>query len=249
MPATIKELIAVNQSALEYFRQSFKQNKEAKAYVYNRVSRNTATIFKVGYAPNTGLLGWLADADANLVKTAKEIGLVGVSNHKIHQKFYNRIIIPIFHAGVVVGFGARALDPDEKAKYINSTNSPLYHKRDTLYGLHHNRLHIQKDGLAYLVEGYFDVLGMAEHGLRNAVASCGTSFTSGQAALLKRYAQKVYVLFDGDAAGQAAAHKAKEVLRREKLYAGRIILPKGDDPDTFLKKYSKTELRKLKVKY
>lgn len=246
---TIKELIAVNQSALEYFRQSFKQSKEAKTYVYNRISRGTATIFKVGYAPSTGLLGWLADADPNLIKTAKEIGLVGVTHHKIHQKFYNRIIIPIFHAGVVAGFGARALDPNEKAKYINSSSSPLYHKRDTLYGLHHNRLRIQKDGVAYLVEGYFDVLGMAEHGLRNAVASCGTSFTAGQASLLRRYAKKVYVLFDGDAAGQAAAVKAKGVLQREQMYAGRIILPKGYDPDTFLKKYSKTELRKLKVKY
>jgi DNA primase len=249
MPATIKELIAVNQSTLEYFRQSFKQSEEAKEYVYSRVSRNTATIFKIGYAPSTGLIGWLAATDANLVKIAKEIGLIGVSNRGIYQKFHNRIMIPIFHAGVIIGFGARALDPSEKAKYINSSSSPLYHKRDTLYGLHHNRLRIQHDGVAYLVEGYFDVLGMAEYGFRSAVASCGTSFTAGQAALLKRYAKKVYVLFDGDAAGQAAAAKAKPVLQREKLYAGRIILPNGFDPDTFLKKYSKTELRKLKVKY
>lgn len=248
MPTSIKELTEVNHSALEFFRHSFKQSPEAKKYVYSRISRTTATAFKIGYAPHKGLIGWLTDTNPELVKVARELSLVNVVGHKIQQKFYNRIMIPIFHAGIVVGFGGRALD-DDAVKYINSNNSLLYHKREVLYGLHQNRLHIINSEVAYLVEGYFDVLGMAEHKMRNAVASCGTALTRAQAQLLKRYAKKVFVLFDGDEAGQKAAVKAKAVLQDVKIYAGRIILPEGYDPDTFLKKYGKKDLHNLKVKY
>jgi DNA primase len=247
--ATLKDLISIHQSSLDFFRESLKQSKEARDYIYSRISKHTARVFLLGYAPRSGLLGYFADRDPSLVKIAKEVGVFKLKKTQIVQQLKNRIVIPIIHAGIVVGFGARALDPNDIPKYINSKSSLLYRKRELLYGLHQNRAAIQKEGEAYLVEGYFDVLGLADHEIHTAVASCGTSFTQEQAYLLKRYAKKVYVMFDGDAAGREAALKAKRVLRSEGIYAGRIQLPKGYDPDTFVKENKKRGIHKLGVKY
>lgn len=246
--ATLKDLIAIHKSALEFYRKSFRQSQEARDYVYSRISKETAKHFALGYAPVTGLLGYLADLDPNLVKIAKQLGVFKLKHTKIVQQLRNRIVIPVIHANLVVGFGARALNPADEPKYINSKTSLLYRKKELLYGLHQNRAFIQSAGEAYLVEGYFDVLGLADHDIKTAVATCGTSFTLQQARLLKRYANKVYILFDGDDAGKQAAKRAKKMLLSERIYGGRIDLPKGYDPDTFVRDHKKGCLHKLGVK-
>lgn len=245
--ATLKDLIAIHESALEFYKKSFRESKEARDYVYSRISRETARRFALGYAPTTGLLGFLAEKDPALVKIAKQLGLFRIMHTRIVQQLRNRIVIPIIHANLIVGFGARALGASEP-KYINSKTSLLYRKRELLYGMHQNRAFIQSAGEAYLVEGYFDVLGLADHEIRTAVATCGTAFTLQQARLLKRYTNKVYVLFDGDDAGRQATKRAKKVLLSERIYGGRIELPKGYDPDTFVRDHKKGCLHKLGVK-
>lgn len=241
-----KQLTEINKIALEFFIKCRKRSEKAQTYLRQRLSQETIVQYHIGYAPRTGLHKWLERHNVRLYQ-AQQLGLLGV-NSKIepYQVFKNRIIIPVVHAGVIVGFGGRTLEEDQ-VKYINSKTSKLYQKKEILFNLHYARRHIAQCGYALLVEGYFDVLGLVDHGIRNVVAACGSAFSVEQALLLQRYAKKVYTFFDGDAAGVAAAAKAKMVLRSVGIYNGRIMLPHGYDPDTYVAKHGKRALKNLKV--
>jgi DNA primase len=242
----IEKFIEANNAALSFFVACRKRSEDAKKYLSNRLSEETIIKYRLGYAPETGLVKWLQDKNIPSFYS-DQIGLTGRGDTGApYQVFRSRVMIPIIHAGLVVGFGGRTLGPSG-AKYINSKTSILYRKKEVLYNLHFARRHIDKQGFALLVEGYFDVLGLVDHGVQNVVATCGTAFSYAQANLLRRYTNKVYVLFDGDEAGKRAASKAKPILKNFGLYNGRILLPKGYDPDTFVAKYGKKELNKLKV--
>jgi len=137
----------------------------------------------------------------------------------------------------VVGFGARTLKRDDKmAKYLNSPESEIYHKSDVLYGLFQARQPIRHEELCYLVEGYLDVLSLHQGGIKNVVASSGTSLTEGQIRLLKRYTDNVTVLYDGDAAGIKASLRGIDLLLEGGLNVRVVLFPDGDDPDSYIRK-------------
>ncbi|SNR31432.1 MULTISPECIES: DNA primase [Hymenobacter] len=155
-----------------------------------------------------------------------------------YDRFRGRVMFPIHNvSGRVIGFGARTLKPNDKtAKYLNSPESEIYHKSDVLYGLYQGRQAIRAEELCYLVEGYLDVLSLHQGGIKNVVASSGTSLTDGQIRLIKRYTDNVTVLYDGDAAGIRASLRGIDMLLEGGLNVRVVLFPDGDDPDSYIRK-------------
>jgi DNA primase len=244
-----KRLEKINNLALRYYIDHLNQSKQAQEYLYARISKKIADRYFIGYAPNGGLVQFLNKYDVQ-ENDAKDTGLILLDyDGNAFERFTHRIMIPIIHAGRLVGFGGRTLGEETKKnpKYINSKSSLLYNKSEVLYGLWRARYAIDKLGYGFLVEGYFDVLGLANYKVHNCVGLCGTALTRDQAKQLKRYTDKIYVMLDGDDAGKTAAKKAKIVLKKERVYAGRVLLPKKLDPDEFVKKYGRKALNKVRI--
>jgi DNA primase len=152
-----------------------------------------------------------------------------------YDRFRNRAVFPILNdSGKVVAFGARALDGSEP-KYLNSPETPVYHKASTLYGLSWAKEAIRKSGRAVLVEGYLDVARALEHGVGEIVASCGTALTPAHARLLRRFTERVVVNYDQDPAGQKAASRSLDLLLEQGFDLTIVELPEGHDPDSFLR--------------
>jgi DNA primase len=228
----------------------------ARAYVEKRgISRATAGRFRLGYAP----AGWdalgkhLASAGVE-PSLSERLGLVG-SNDRGHYDFFrDRIMLPVLDRQKrSIGFSSRLLDPDAKErKYVNSPDSPLFHKKENLYGLHVAIDAIRRGGVAILVEGNFDVLTLHEAGIEEAVAPMGTALTVEQVTLLGRMAKRVVVVFDGDSAGMRAAEKAVPVAVEAGLFFaeadadGRVAeMPAGVDPDEFVRSHGAAAFRGL----
>ena len=153
------------------------------------------------------------------------------------DRFRNRLIIPIHRDnGAIVAFGGRAMEEGQQPKYLNSPETPIYVKGRTLYGLHLSKAAITRAKHAVMVEGYFDVAQAYQAGITNVVASSGTALTPSQAKLLKRFAAKVVLSFDPDAAGQGAAARSSELLVAEGFQVNVALLPAGEDPDNFIRK-------------
>jgi DNA primase len=153
------------------------------------------------------------------------------------DRFRNRLMIPIHRDnGAIVAFGGRAMEEGQQPKYLNSPETPIYVKGRTLYGLHLSKSAITRAKHAVMVEGYFDVAQAYQAGITNVVASSGTALTPAQARLLKRFASKVVLSFDPDAAGQGAAARSSELLVTEGFQVNVATLPAGDDPDNFIRK-------------
>lgn len=209
--------------------------------------------FGLGYAPErTGLLlKYLSERgfDAPRLETA---GLVAGSNRgDYYERFRGRVIFPVFNAtGRIVGFGGRIL-PDSPssdksrglggggialAKYINSPDTPMYHKSQILYGLFQAKDAIRRAGFAILVEGYADVLAVFQAGVENVVAASGTSLTVEQLQLLRRYTTSIVLLFDADTAGKNATMRGIELAIEAGFDVSTVVLPAGEDPDSFLRK-------------
>jgi len=233
---------------------------------YRRLLQNTEEGMGVGYAylKERGLnlttiqtfeLGYSLDQWDDLLKTAEKAGhqlkylektgLVikreddqGHDTGRRYDRFRGRVMFPIHNvSGRVVGFGARTLKRDDKmAKYLNSPESEIYHKSDVLYGLFQARQPIRHEELCYLVEGYLDVLSLHQGGIKNVVASSGTSLTEGQIRLIKRYTDNVTVLYDGDAAGIKASLRGIDLLLEGGLNVRVVLFPDGDDPDSYIRK-------------
>ncbi|WP_320051654.1 DNA primase [uncultured Acetobacteroides sp.] len=176
-----------------------------------------------------------------LVKT----GLSVEHNDDLFDRFHGRVMFPIHSiSGRVIGFGGRTLKTDKKvAKYLNSPESEIYHKSFTLYGIFFAKKSITQENRCYLVEGYTDVLSMHQAGIENVVASSGTSLTTEQIRLIKRFTNNVTVLYDGDAAGIKASLRGIDMILEEGLNVKVVLLPDGEDPDSFAKSHSVTELR------
>ncbi len=155
----------------------------------------------------------------------------------IIDRFRNRLMIPIHRdTGAIIAFGGRAMDAGQQPKYLNSPETPIYVKGRTLYGLHLSKSAISRAKHAVMVEGYFDFAQAFQAGITNVVASSGTALTPVQARLLKRFASKVVLSFDPDAAGQGAAARSSELLVAEGFQVNVAVLPAGDDPDNFIRK-------------
>jgi len=153
------------------------------------------------------------------------------------DRFRNRLMIPISRdSGAIVAFGGRALDAGQIPKYLNSPETPIYTKGRTLYGLDVSKNAIRKHNYCILVEGYFDLAQVWQAGIQPVVASSGTALTSAQARLLKRFASKVVLSFDPDAAGQGAATRSSELLVSEGFQVNVALLPEGADPDAFVRR-------------
>ncbi|RYU80532.1 DNA primase [Hymenobacter persicinus] len=162
----------------------------------------------------------------------------GKDSGRRYDRFRGRVMFPIHNvSGRVIGFGARTLKANDKtAKYLNSPESDIYHKSDVLYGLFQARQAIRSEEVCYLVEGYLDVLSLYQGGIKNVVASSGTSLTESQIRLIARYSENVTVLYDGDAAGIRASLRGIDMLLEGGLNVRVVLFPDGDDPDSYIRK-------------
>ncbi|HXU61390.1 MAG TPA: DNA primase, partial [Polyangia bacterium] len=211
----------------------------ARAYVEGRgIGPEVRQRFRVGYAPGR----WDAlssHLSAHKIPHAvmEQLGLVGVNERGMYDFFRDRVMLPVLdRQRRVVGFGGRLLDPDAKdRKYVNSPESPLFHKKEQLYGLHAAMDAIRKSGRAVVVEGNFDVLALHQAGIEEAVAPMGTALTVEQIAGLGKLARSITVVFDGDTAGQRAAQKAVPLFVEADVDGRVARLPTGVDPDDFVR--------------
>jgi DNA primase len=219
------------------------------------ISEESIRKFRLGYAPHgwDSVVRFLERAGAS-PDDAQTVGLIVArrSGRGHYDRFRHRLMFPIADVhGRVVAFSGRALPPvpsmkphkEPPAKYVNSPEHPLYHKGEILYGLHEGRVQIRRTDEAILCEGNFDLVALHQAGFDNAVAPMGTAFTDAHAKLLKRFAQKVVLLFDADAAGLKAVREAHQVLTRVALNAHVATLPEGADPDSFLRQHGAEALR------
>jgi DNA primase len=177
-----------------------------------------------------------------LIKT----GLSIQHEEKIFDRFSGRVMFPIHSlSGQVLGFGGRILRSDQKtAKYLNSPESEIYHKSKIVYGIFQARKAITQDDRCYLVEGYTDVLSLHEADIENVVASSGTSLTQEQVRLIKRFTQNITILYDGDEAGIKASIRGIDLVLEEGMNVKIVLLPDGEDPDSYSKKVSNEEFTK-----
>ena len=173
--------------------------------------------------------------------------IVKEDSGKQYDRFRGRVMFPIYSiSGRVLGFSGRVLTSEKQAaKYVNSPDSDIYNKSRILYGLFQARTAIAKADKCYLVEGNVDVISMHQSGVENTVASCGTSLTTEQIRLIKRYTSNVTVLYDGDSAGIKAALRAIDLLFAEGMHVRLVLFPDGEDPDSYAQKYGSTKLQEF----
>jgi len=173
--------------------------------------------------------------------------VIAYENGNVNDRFRGRVMFPVHTiSGKVVAFGGRTLKKDEKtAKYVNSPESEVYHKSNELYGIYFGKQPIVKADRCFLVEGYTDVISMHQAGIENVVASSGTALTQGQIRLIRRFTNNITVLYDGDAAGIKAAIRGIDMLLEEGMNIKVVLLPDGEDPDSFARKHNATEFTKF----
>ncbi len=243
------DLYTVLLKAAQYYRQQLKETPRAIEYLKKRgMSGEVAKEFGVGYAPG----GWqnlqAAFTDYN-AKALVAAGLVIQSDEgKRYDRFRDRIMFPIVDPrGHIIGFGGRVLDQGEP-KYLNSPETALFEKGRELYGLYQGRRAIREAGRVIVVEGYMDVVALAQHGVGYAVATLGTATTPTHVQKLLRQTEEIVFCFDGDSAGRRAAWRALE-NSLEHLVDGKqlsfLFLPQGEDPDTFVRKEGKEKFEKM----
>lgn len=202
--------------------------------------------FHLGYAIDKGnhLTEKARHSGFNL-DILKKLGLVGTSQQgRDYDRFRGRVIFPILNpAGKTIAFGGRDLKGG-LAKYINSPESELYKKSNELYGIFQAKASIVRENKCYLVEGYMDVIGMWQSGMKNVVASSGTALTDGQIAMIHRFTENITLIYDGDAAGIKASLRGIDMLLSHRLNVKVLLLPDGDDPDSFARKHTADEFQK-----
>ena len=223
----------------------------ARAYLKGRgIGADVAERFGLGFAPDE----WRALRDQASKHgldeaTMLEVGLLNESERSKEpfDRFRARIMFPIESlAGRVIAFGGRIIEGDDRGpKYLNSPETPIYHKGDVLYGLSWARRVIRRAECALIVEGYMDVVSLAASGFENVVAPLGTSLTPEQAKLLSRYCTRVLILFDSDAAGLKATFRAGDLLLEAGLHPAVVTLPPGEDPDTLVRSEGPESLQSL----
>ena len=219
------------------------------------ISEESASKFRLGYAPHgwDSLVRFLERSGASPAD-AEAVGLIVPrrSGRGHYDRFRHRLMFPISDVhGKVVAFSGRALEAapsmeeqkEPPAKYLNSPENELYHKGQVLYGLHEGRVEIRREDASVLCEGNFDLVALHQAGFQNSVAPMGTAFTEAHAKLLKRFAPKVVLLFDGDKAGRKAVREAYTVVTKAGLDAHVVTLPQGADPDSYLREQGAESLR------
>jgi len=235
-----KTLLNINEKATVYFERILKHASKGKAgrdYLYDRsISRETVIEFRLGYAPDEwdGLVGILRDHKLDLDMGVQAGVIIPKKNGGYYDRFRGRIIFPIFDLRQqVVGFGGRVLD-NSLPKYVNTPETPIFHKGEFLYGLHASYKAIRDKSRAVIVEGYMDWLALKNQGLDEVVATLGTALTARHVRRLKGYAREAIIVFDSDEAGKAAVLKSLPIFSNEGLPAKAVVLPDGHDPDSFV---------------
>ena len=243
--AALREsLLKVHEIAAQYFRDGLAApaGGRARGQLTERgITAETIERLGLGYAPpaREGLKSRLLSQGFSLSLLVQSGLLVQLESGETIDRFRNRLMVPICRdAGSVIAFGGRQMEANQGgAKYVNSPETPIYTKSRTLYGLHLTKAQIRKAGFAVLVEGYFDFAQLFQSEAAPAVASCGTALTQQQVQLLRRFTSKVVLSFDPDAAGLGAAARSCELLVAEGFEVNVVVLDKGDDPDTFIRRH------------
>ena len=236
-----ESLFIINSFAQDYFQNILSKESSVKRYLEDRgLSDSTIENFNIGYSSDLKNSFY---ADAHKKGFNKdyliETGLVISNDEKFIDRFRGRIMFPIRSiSGRILGFGGRIIDSNKKiAKYINSPESKIYNKSKTLYGIYESKQFIVKDDICFLVEGYMDVVQLHQHGIKNVLASSGTSLTKDQIILIKRLTSNIVILFDGDQAGLSASLRSIDMILEEGLNVKICPFPDGEDPDSFVKKH------------
>ena len=242
-----KKMHNINVEAARYFYDNLRKDKKAEAYFVNRgITDLTMKKFGLGFSFDKwdGLLLYLKKKGYSELDLLN-IGLIVKSpKGSYYDRFRNRIMFPVFdYKGKVIGFGGRVLD-DSKPKYLNSPETPLFHKGLHLYGLNFV-IKSNRSRTIIVVEGYMDCISLHQYGFSNVVASLGTALTINQAKLLKKYVDTVIISYDADVAGQAATIRGLEILRNEGFDLRVLIVPKGKDPDEYIKNNGNQAFQKL----
>ena len=260
-----ESMFILNEWARDWFKKQLWETQDGKAiglaYFRNRGFRDDILEkFQVGYCPNSKKLSFSEEAlragyqerylvnNQNEMEPRMSIG-TGLSlkreDGSLRDRFFGRVMWPIFTAsGRVAGFGGRVLDAATKGvaiKYQNSPESIIYSKRKELFGLFQARQSIRKADLCYLVEGYTDVMAMHQQGIENVVSSSGTALTAEQINLIHRITSNITVIYDGDDAGIHASERGIDMLLSQGMNVKLLLLPDGEDPDSFSRKHSATE--------
>ena len=246
-----EKMFNINTFAQQYFSETMKTNEEGLAigmsYFRERGFRDAIIEkFQLGYCLN--------QRDAFIQYALKngyskdlllKIGLASGNDDRMYDRYQGRVIFPIHNlTGKVIGFGARILSSDKtKAKYLNSPESEIYNKSQTLYGIFFAKNEISRLDNCILVEGYADVLSMHQAGIENTVASSGTSLTTEQIRLINRYTKNVTILYDGDSAGIHAALRGTDMILEEGMNVRIVVLPPDEDPDSFVQHHPIEEVR------
>jgi DNA primase len=243
-------LYIINEFAKNHFMQNLHESEEGKAigitYFEERGFRkDIIERFQLGYSINVSDdFTKAAIAKGYKLEYLQNVGLVKTKDDRNFDFFRGRVMFPIHSiSGRVLGFGGRTLFTDKKiAKYFNSPESIIYNKSEILYGLFFAKGDIVKYDECLLCEGYTDVISMHQSGIQNVVSSSGTSLTKEQIKLVKRYTQNLTILYDGDAAGIKASFRGIDLILEEGMNVKVVLFPDGEDPDSFAKKTSTTEL-------
>jgi DNA primase len=237
----------INVEAARYFYDNLRKDKKAEAYFLNRgISEATMKKFGLGFSFDKwdGLLLYLKKKGYSELDLLNAGLIIKSPKGSYYDRFRNRIMFPVFdYKGKVIGFGGRVLD-DSKPKYLNSPETSLFHKGVHLYGLNFV-IKNNKSRTVIIVEGYMDCISLHQYGFSNVVASLGTALTINQAKLLKKHVDKVIISFDADFAGQSATLRGLTILRNEGFDLRVLIVPKGKDPDEYIKNSGKQAFQNL----
>jgi DNA primase len=244
-----EQLSIVTEFAARYFHDQLIHTEEGKLIGYSYFEErgfrhDTIVKFQLGYCPD----GWDKMTSAAIeqqynVEYLLKTGLTRQRDEKYYDFFRGRVMFPIHNvSGKVIAFGGRTLKAEKDiAKYFNSPESELYNKSNVLYGLFLAKNSIVKYDMCYLAEGYTDVISMHQAGIENVVSSSGTSLTEGQVRMIRRYTTNLTIIYDGDAAGIKASLRGIDMVLAEGMNVKLVLLPDGDDPDSFARKHTAEE--------
>ncbi|HNK90964.1 MAG TPA: DNA primase, partial [Chitinophagales bacterium] len=240
--------IALNFAA-KFYQQQLTESEDGRnialSYCKERgFSNETITTFQIGYSPDS-FDAFYKEAKSNAFNEdiLLKAGLIKEKNEKRYDFFRDRLMFPIWNvSGKVIAFGGRILKKiDNQPKYINTAETDVYHKSQILYGIFQAKSDIRKNDACFLVEGYTDVISLHQSGIKNVVASSGTALTKEQVFLIKRFTENIIILYDGDAAGIKAALRGLDIVLELGLNVKIVLLPDGEDPDSFVKQKGKEE--------